>query len=129
MIVPTEVLAAVAEHARAIDAERPGHESLGVLVYDGDRVERYTKLMNGARRPNRVRLAHASQLTRRGAQGRLLVLHSHPVSPATPSEDDLRWAAWNEWNVLAIFSVPHDELRVWRLDGDNVIEMPLVIEA
>jgi proteasome lid subunit RPN8/RPN11 len=70
-----------------------------------------------ARQPNKVRFKSERQLLP------LIVVHSHPWSDTVPSDDDLRWAAHYGWDVLAIFSVPTDELRLWRPDGDSFAEI------
>jgi proteasome lid subunit RPN8/RPN11 len=69
-----------------------------------------------------VNLSHASQLTRRGGLP-LWVVHSHPFSEAVPSDLDLRWAQSHDWDSLAIFSLPDDELRLWRRDGEAFVEV------
>jgi proteasome lid subunit RPN8/RPN11 len=122
IVVPAEVVGAVAAHARAVDRERPGFESLGVLVCDGDRVVRYTRLHNADRRPYRARLAAPAQLRRRGR--RLLLIHSHPVGgDASPSELDVRWVDCHGWDVFGIYSLATDELRLWTLEEDDPCEV------
>ncbi|MFL5943688.1 MAG: Mov34/MPN/PAD-1 family protein [Gaiellaceae bacterium] len=115
IVVPAEVVEAVAEHARAVDRERPGFESLGVLVCDGDRAMRYARLGNPARRPYQARVAAPRQLVRRGR--RLIPLHSHPRGSATPSQTDVEGASRHGWEVFAIYSLATGELRCWSLDG------------
>ena len=122
--VAPEVLDAVRRHAVEVDRDRPGYESLGALVLDRDRrVLRYSRMTNGARRPNRVRLASERQLHRPGGLP-LVVVHSHALSDAVPSDADRVWVTWNGWDIFAIFSVVTDELRFWRLDGNGFADVP-----
>ncbi len=121
--VASNVLDAIRRHAVEVDAERPGYESLGCLVLGGDgHVLRYSRMTNGARRPNRVRLASERQLHRPGGLP-LVVVHSHALSDAVPSDADRTWVTWNGWDIFAIYSVVTDELRFWRVADDGFAEV------
>jgi proteasome lid subunit RPN8/RPN11 len=129
LIVPSGVVTAVAEHARAVDAEQPGFESLGVLVLDAghDHVLRYVRMHNADRRPNRVKLPSEFQLQRRGGLP-LVTCHSHPRSEPVPSDLDRRWAARLGLESLAIFSLVTEELKLWRLDHREPREVQFAID-
>ena len=127
MIVPAEVLAAVAEHAREVDATRTGHESVGCLVVDdaADRVLRYVKLHNSSRRPNEFQVAGpGSRLSRRFH--RTIVTHSHPASPARPSPDD---EAGARGDMAGIYSLMTGELTLWQTTRPEWTPIPFKVEA
>ena len=127
MIVSADVLDAVRLHAVEANRERQGFESLGALVLAGEgRAERYVRLANGAGAPFQVRQVGDS-LPRRPGGLPLIWLHSHPVGDASPSEADVRWMASHGLDVFAIYSIRADELRVWRLEGDEFAEVEFQI--
>jgi proteasome lid subunit RPN8/RPN11 len=125
MKIPTEVVAAVRDHAVEVDAERPGFESMGALVLAGGRVERYVRVANVARGPFFGRHAGESLPRRRGGLP-LVHLHSHPIGGAHPSEGDLRWAAHHGLDTVAIYGMDGNELRVWRVDPLAEVEFEIV---
>lgn len=51
------------------------------------------------------------------------IWHSHPDSPAVPSETD-RAAAWEGWSYLIVAAGPDGarDLRSWRLSGERFCE-------
>jgi proteasome lid subunit RPN8/RPN11 len=114
--MPGHVRDAVRAHAVEVHERRPGHESVGAFVLSGENVLRYVRMHNTDPRPNRVNLWSASQLRRPGGLP-LVLCHSHPRSKPTPSDLDLGWAARLGLDLIAIFSVVTDELKLWRLDG------------
>jgi proteasome lid subunit RPN8/RPN11 len=127
IVVPADVLAAIERHAREVDERRPRFESLGVLVLDGsERVIRYTKLGNPARRPNQAFVASPRQLTRRGRP--FMLVHAHP-GPAMPSERDLRSARRFGWNPFGIYSLTEGRLHLWRIDGEGYAEVEFVSDG
>jgi proteasome lid subunit RPN8/RPN11 len=127
MRIPAKLIAAVAEHARAAHEAEHGHESLGCLILDhtGKVVQRYTRMRNAAHRPLRVRFASDRSLDR--AELPIIVLHSHPLSDAKPSELDVPWVRRLGLDVFAIYSLPEDELRFWRVEGDAFTEAEFVL--
>jgi proteasome lid subunit RPN8/RPN11 len=57
------------------------------------------------------------------------IYHSHPRSPAEPSQTDINLAHYPHWTYL-IVSLANDEpeVRAWRIDDGRVDEEDLVVE-
>ncbi|MGA7729723.1 MAG: M67 family metallopeptidase [Chloroflexia bacterium] len=63
----------------------------------------------------------AEKLARRDRMDVLGVYHSHPDSPAQPSEYDKDHAAWTSWTyiIISIRDGNAAEMRAWRLEDDR----------
>ena len=56
------------------------------------------------------------------------VWHSHPESPAEPSEDDRR-GAWGGWlHLIVSLAGGEVDLRAWRLEGERFAEIAVGLE-
>ncbi len=57
------------------------------------------------------------------------IYHSHPRSPAEPSQTDINLAHYPHWTYL-IVSLENDEpvVRVWRIDDGRVVEEELLVD-
>ena len=56
------------------------------------------------------------------------VYHSHPKSPAVPSQTDINLAHYPHWRYLIVSLDGEPEVRVWRIADGKVEEEPLDIE-
>ena len=106
------------EHVRRCAPE----EACGLLGGKGDEVKRVYLISNIARSPERFRMDPVQQveaLIRIEEWGELVgIYHSHPSGPATPSELDIKEAAYSEaaylvwskqdeeWQGRAFFILP-----------------------
>jgi [CysO sulfur-carrier protein]-S-L-cysteine hydrolase len=58
------------------------------------------------------------------------VYHSHPRSPAEPSQTDINLATYPHWTYLIVSLADPDApvVRAWRIDDGRVEEEPLELE-
>ncbi len=113
MVIPAEIRAELADHARA---EAP-NEACGLIVLRDGRAERYVRGRNTLESPYRFQLdvdPDAWFLEDEGYE--LAVFHSHPETAPVPSRTDLEnvglWAS----RPYVIYSLARDELAAWRLE-------------
>jgi proteasome lid subunit RPN8/RPN11 len=127
----TDVISVVVAHAR----EEAPAECCGVLIgRDGDIVEA-VPTRNAADRPTRFVIEPQDHVAAiRGARARQLEVvgyyHSHPHSPARPSETDIAEATYPDHVALivSLASEPPD-VRLYWFDGRNFLEEPFVTQA
>ncbi len=122
------VVDAVIAHAR----DAAPAECCGVLIgRDGEVLEAFAT-RNAADRPTRFLIDPQDHFEAiRTARRRLLDVvgyyHSHPHTPARPSETDLAEATYPD-HLSLIVSLLDDppEVRLYRFDGRNFLEEPFV---
>ena len=56
------------------------------------------------------------------------VYHSHPRSPAEPSEQDRNLAHYPHWTYLIVSLAGEPHVRAWRIDDGRVEEQALEVE-
>jgi proteasome lid subunit RPN8/RPN11 len=56
------------------------------------------------------------------------IYHSHPKSPAVPSQTDINLAHYPHWRYLIVSLDGEPEVRVWRIADGKVEEEPLDVE-
>jgi proteasome lid subunit RPN8/RPN11 len=56
------------------------------------------------------------------------IYHSHPKSPAEPSQTDINLAHYPNWRYLIVSLDGEPEVRVWRIADGKVEEEPLDVE-
>ena len=121
-------LDAVLRHA---DRARP-RECCGVLVGRHGEVLQAVEARNRADDPNRFVLDpqdHIDIRRRARAAGLSVVgfYHSHPHSPAQPSDTDRAEAAYpGHLHLIVGLSAPQPEVRLFQLADGNFEEMPFV---
>jgi proteasome lid subunit RPN8/RPN11 len=127
----SEVIAAVVAHAR----EAAPAECCGVLIGRAHDIVEAVRARNAADRPTRfviepqdhfaaIRAARTQQLEVLG------YYHSHPHSPAQPSDTDLAEATYPD-HVSLIVSLANEppDVRLFWFDGRNFLEEPFVTQA
>jgi proteasome lid subunit RPN8/RPN11 len=121
---------ALTEHAR----EEAPNECCGYLKGRGGRVEEIFRAENGRHSPYGYELDSRSlfavnDLDDEGFE--VGIYHSHPRSPAEPSQTDINLAHYPHWTYL-IVSLDGGEqgahVRAWRIADGRVSEEELVIE-
>ncbi|HEX4718555.1 MAG TPA: M67 family metallopeptidase [Thermoleophilaceae bacterium] len=55
------------------------------------------------------------------------IYHSHPRSPAEPSQTDINLAHYPHWLYLIVSLAGEPELRAWRIDDGRVEEEPVSV--
>jgi [CysO sulfur-carrier protein]-S-L-cysteine hydrolase len=122
VVVPGDVRAAVARHARA---EEP-NESCGVLVLRDGRAERYVAGRNAAESPYRFELEVDPEVWFLEDEGyELAVVHSHVSAPPRPSRTDIENIGLWDGRPYVIYTVRTDELAAWRIRDGHIEELPL----
>ena len=56
------------------------------------------------------------------------IYHSHPRSPAQPSQTDINLASYPHWTYLIVSLEDEPEIRAWRMADGRVEEQDLVVE-
>jgi proteasome lid subunit RPN8/RPN11 len=55
------------------------------------------------------------------------IYHSHPRSPAEPSQTDINLAHYPHWTYLIVSLQGEPEIRAWRIRDSRVEEEPIVV--
>jgi len=127
--LPRSIWTQMIEHARA---EAP-YEACGLLAANPpDRPLRYHPTRNAAGRldwfePDPLELLRLTMAFDEAGESLWGIYHSHPRSPARPSESDIEGAAYPE-SLYLIGSLLHADrpvLRAFRIEEGRVIEVPL----
>jgi len=124
----SEVVEAVVAHAR----ETAPAECCGVLVGRAGDVVDAIRARNAADRPTRFLIEPRDHFDAiRAARHRGLDVvgyyHSHPHSPARPSETDVAEATYpNHLSLIVGLTVDPPELKLYWFDGRNFLEEPFV---
>ncbi|HEY2602387.1 MAG TPA: M67 family metallopeptidase [Thermoleophilaceae bacterium] len=56
------------------------------------------------------------------------IYHSHPRSPANPSQTDINLAHYPHWLYLIVSLESEPVVKAWRIDDGRVEEEPIVVE-
>jgi proteasome lid subunit RPN8/RPN11 len=126
LAVPGSVVDFILAHA-AGDAPR---EACGLLIGRADEVRRAVRARNLSPHDSRYEVApedHFAALHAARGDGLEVIgaYHSHPGSPAEPSDAD-RTAAFAGFVFVIASPLPSPHLRVWELVDGNFTERPLV---
>jgi proteasome lid subunit RPN8/RPN11 len=119
VVIPPDVRAAIAEHARAEDP----NESCGLVLLRDGRAERYERARNAAASPYRFELEVDPELWFAEDEGyELAVVHSHLSSPAYPSRTDVENVGLWARRPYLVYSLREDELAAFTIGEDGQIE-------
>jgi len=58
----------------------------------------------------------------------VVIYHSHPRSPAEPSQTDINLAHYPHWRYVIVSLAGEPELRAWRMADGRVEEEDVVVE-
>lgn len=123
MVVPEAVRAALAEHSRD---ELP-NEACGLVLFEGDVAVEYVRGTNASPSPYHFQLQIDpvvwADLNDRGVVQ--AVFHSHVSSPPRPSRTDVENIGLWDGQPYLIYTVRTDELAAWRIDGGEIVPLPL----
>ena len=118
-------------HAR----EAAPAECCGLLLGHGDTIVEAVRTRNLAETPTRFLIDPKDHIDRRrdARQRGLDVIgfyHSHPQSPALPSETDREEAAYpNHLYFIVSLAAGEPDVRLFRLDSRNFLPVPFVTVA
>lgn len=130
MRIPRAVLDAIVAHARA---EAP-LECCGLLIGSGDRIVESYPVDNVRRSSVAFEVdpaGHFAALRKARGAGHAVIgaYHSHPRSPAAPSETDIREANDPEFvHVIVSLAVDPADVRAFRITDGGVLELALWID-
>jgi proteasome lid subunit RPN8/RPN11 len=112
VVIPAEIRAELAEHARA---EAP-NEACGLIVLRDGRAERYVRGRNTLASPYRYQLEVDPETWFLEDEGfELAVFHSHPETAPRPSRTDVENAGLWAGKPYVIYSPARDELAAWTI--------------
>jgi proteasome lid subunit RPN8/RPN11 len=125
VVIPFSIRAELQAHAE----EDAPNECCGLIVLRDGVAERYIRGRNKFASPYRYELEidpAAWFLEDEGYE--LAVFHSHPETEPRPSRTDRELAGLWAGRSFLIYGLRRDELRAWRIDRDDVVELPLTPE-
>jgi len=117
VVIPPEIRAELAEHARA---EAP-NEACGLIVLRDGRADRYVRGRNALASPYRYELDVDPEVWFLEDDGfELAVFHSHPETAPRPSRTDIENVGLWTGKPYVIYSLARDELAAWTIaDGTS----------
>jgi proteasome lid subunit RPN8/RPN11 len=122
VVVPAEVRAQLAEHARA---EAP-NEACGLLAFRDGVAERYLPGRNASASPYRFELDIAPETWFLEDEGyELAVFHSHIASPPRPSRTDVENVGLWTGRPYLIYTLRTGELAGWRIENGAIEPLSL----
>jgi [CysO sulfur-carrier protein]-S-L-cysteine hydrolase len=126
VVVPDDVRAQLAEHARA---EEP-NEACGLVAFRDGVAERYLPGRNAVASPYRFELDIDPETWFLEDEGyELAVFHSHLSSPPRPSRTDVENVGLWRGRPYLIYTVRTDELAAWRIENGSIEALPLYRET
>ena len=119
---------ALVEHAR----EEAPNECCGWVRAQGGVVEEVFRAANERKSPYGYTLDAATlfatyQAEEDGAE--IGIYHSHPRSPAEPSQTDINLANYPHWTYLIVSLDGDPVVRAWRIDDGRVEEEEIVLDG
>jgi [CysO sulfur-carrier protein]-S-L-cysteine hydrolase len=107
------------------------NECCGYLRAEDGRVAEVFRAENPRKSPYGYELDHkslfaANQLDDEGHE--VGIYHSHPKSPAEPSQTDINLAHYPHWTYLIVSLAGEPEVRAWRIADGSVEEEDLVVD-
>jgi proteasome lid subunit RPN8/RPN11 len=122
VVVPDEVRAALAEHARA---EEP-NEACGLVVLEAGVAIRYVPGRNAAESPYRFELEVEPETWFLEDEGyELAVFHSHISAPPRPSRTDVENVGLWAGRPYLIYTLRTGELAGWRIENGAIDPLPI----
>ena len=114
-------------HAR----DEAPNECCGYLRMDDGRVDEVFRAHNDRQSPYGYDMDFKSKLAANEVEDEgygLGIYHSHPRSPAEPSQTDINLAASWEWLYLIISLKEEPVIRAWRMWDGRVEEEPIIVD-
>jgi [CysO sulfur-carrier protein]-S-L-cysteine hydrolase len=114
-------------HAR----EESPNECCGYVRMDDGRVEETFRSSNLRSSPYGYELDPQSLFAANDLDDEghgVAIYHSHPRSPAEPSQTDINLAHYPHWLYLIVSLADDPVVRAWRISDGRVEEEPIVVE-
>jgi len=123
VVIPAEIRAELADHARA---EAP-NEACGLILFREGRAERYEPGRNAAASPYRFELEFDDpEIWFAEDDGyELAVFHSHVSAPARPSRTDVENIGMWHGKPYLVYSLQKDDLAAFRIEDGQIETLPL----
>ena len=132
LVIPQPIIAAIEIQAQN---EAP-NEACGILGGIGETVLTQYPMTNADKSPDHFTLVPAEQFSvirklRAAGQTMLAVYHSHPASPARPSEEDIRLAFASDvvYVILSLEDPDAADIRGFYIENNLVTSVPIEIVA
>ena len=129
IVLPTPIRSEIVAHARA---EAP-RECCGLLIGHGSEIDESVRVRNIDESPTRYLVdpaAHVATIRRLRGSGRSIVgcYHSHPHSPAVPSDTDLREALYDDfvWIIVSLADRSRGDVAAYRLLAGEFVTVGIV---
>jgi proteasome lid subunit RPN8/RPN11 len=126
--IPADIVDAIYQQAK----EEAPLEACGLLTGENDQVSKRYAMRNSDQSPEHFTLdpkEHFAVLkaARNEGQKILAVYHSHPETPARPSEEDIRLAV--DPHIIYVIASLHEgeTIKAFRIVKDEVTTLPLEI--
>ena len=108
-------------------------EACGILAGDNGRVEKFYKMRNSEQRRDHFMMSPEEQFAvvkdiRSVSLEMLAIYHSHPETPARPSDEDVRFAV-TPGVIYVILSLMDNNpvVKGFRIEDDSINEVPVII--
>ena len=108
-------------------------EACGILAGDNGRVEKFYKMRNSEQRRDHFMMSPEEQFAvvkdiRAVSLEMLAIYHSHPETPARPSDEDVRFAV-TPGVIYVILSLMDNNpvVKGFRIEDDSINEVPVII--
>ena len=127
--IPEYIIKDMLEQAR----EEAPIEACGILAGDNGRVEKFYKMRNSEQRRDHFMMSPEEQFAvvkdiRSVSLEMLAIYHSHPETPARPSDEDVRFAV-TPGVIYVILSLMDNNpvVKGFRIENGSINELPVTI--
>ena len=127
--IPEYIIKDMLEQAR----EEAPIEACGMLAGDNGRVEKFYKMRNSEQRRDHFMMSPEEQFAvvkdiRSVSLEMLAIYHSHPETPARPSDEDVRFAV-TPGVIYVILSLMDNNpvVKGFRIENGSINELPVTI--
>lgn len=127
MVIPKAHWDAMVAHAQ----EESPNECCGYARLTGDRLDEVFRGVNERHSPYGYEIDSKSLLAANeldDAGHAVVMYHSHPRSPAEPSQTDINLAFYPHWRYAIVSLDGEPSVRVWKIEDGRVEEEDVVVE-
>jgi proteasome lid subunit RPN8/RPN11 len=133
MMTPIVLRAHLRDEMIAHAREESPLECCGLLIGQGSSIDQSVRARNLLASPTRYLLDpadHVAAIRRLRGSGRSVIgaYHSHPNSPAIPSEIDRAEIFYTDFLWLIVSLLEPEDVAAFKLAGDGLTSIPIVVE-